>query len=109
LFIVGRERAKLGYFWRHAYAFARSSPNSGCLVNPESGRPVMIDEQRLTAADFRQVKLSETDELDGRHPVDFLRIGLPKGAMISARRHSNFRLDCPGTWLRVISASCSGQ
>ena len=26
LFIVGRERAKLGYFWRHAYVVPRSGP-----------------------------------------------------------------------------------
>jgi superfamily II DNA or RNA helicase len=26
LFIVGRERAKLGYFWRHAYQLPRSGP-----------------------------------------------------------------------------------
>jgi hypothetical protein len=65
LFIVGREKAKLGYFWRHAYVFARSGPNAGCLVNPETGRPVMVDEQRLTSADFRMVKLAETIETRG--------------------------------------------
>jgi hypothetical protein len=27
LFIVGRERAKLGYFWRHAYRVPRSGPS----------------------------------------------------------------------------------
>jgi hypothetical protein len=30
LFIVGRERAKLGYFWRHAYRVPRSGPYIGC-------------------------------------------------------------------------------
>src|ERR1700756_159476 len=30
LFIVGRERAKLGYFWRHAYRIPRSGPYLGC-------------------------------------------------------------------------------
>jgi hypothetical protein len=33
LFIVGRERAKLGYFWRHAYRLPRSGPYLGCAVN----------------------------------------------------------------------------
>lgn len=33
LFIVGRERAKLGYFWRHAYRVPRSGPYPGCVVN----------------------------------------------------------------------------
>ena len=60
LFIIGREKAKLGYFWKHAYVVARSGPSAGCLVNPETGRPVIVDEQRLTSADFRMVKLSET-------------------------------------------------
>jgi superfamily II DNA or RNA helicase len=65
LFIVGRERAKLGYFWRHAYAFARSGPNAGCLVNAETGKPVIIDDERLTVADFKQVKLAQTVEARG--------------------------------------------
>ena len=30
LFIVGRERAKLGYFWRHAYRVPRSGLYLGC-------------------------------------------------------------------------------
>ena len=62
LFIVGRERAKLGYFWRHAYAFARSGPNAGCLINAETGKPVIVDDERITIADFKQVKLAENIE-----------------------------------------------
>lgn len=65
LFIVGRERAKLGYFWRHAYKIARSGPYAGWLVNPETGRPILIDDQRITAADFKLVKLSENVENRG--------------------------------------------
>src|SRR6476661_7566538 len=65
LFIVGREKAKLGYFWRHSYVFARSGPNAGCLINPETGKPVIVAEQRLTAAEFKQVKLAETIETRG--------------------------------------------
>lgn len=65
LFIVGRERAKLGYFWRHAYMFARSGPNAGCLINAETGQPVVVDDQRLTAADFRHLKLAEKIETRG--------------------------------------------
>ena len=34
LFIVGRERAKLGYFWRHAYTVPRSGPYQGLLLTP---------------------------------------------------------------------------
>lgn len=65
LFIVGRERGKLGYFWRHAYKIARSGPYAGWLVNPETGKPVFVDEQRITAADFKLVKLSETIDKRG--------------------------------------------
>jgi hypothetical protein len=65
LFIVGREKAKLGYFWRHAYVFARSGPSAGCLVNAETGKPVLVDEERLTTADFRQTKLAEQIETRG--------------------------------------------
>ncbi len=62
LFIVGRERAKLGYFWRHAYRVPRSGPYMGCVVNSDTGRPVFIDECRLTAAEFEKVKIAETIE-----------------------------------------------
>jgi superfamily II DNA or RNA helicase len=62
LFIVGRERGKLGYFWRHAYVMPRSGPYLGCVVNPDTGKPVMVDDGRLTVADFEKVKISETIE-----------------------------------------------
>jgi hypothetical protein len=43
LFIVGRERAKLGYFWRHAYRVPRSGPYLGCAVNSVSdSRPFAV-------------------------------------------------------------------
>jgi superfamily II DNA or RNA helicase len=62
LFIVGRERAKLGYFWRHAYVVPRSGRYRGCVVNADTGTPVIVDESRLTIADFEKVKISETVE-----------------------------------------------
>jgi superfamily II DNA or RNA helicase len=62
LFIVGRERAKLGYFWRHAYLVPRSGPNLGCVVNADTGKPVVVDDGRLTMADFQKVKIAETIE-----------------------------------------------
>jgi superfamily II DNA or RNA helicase len=65
LFIVGRERAKLGYFWRHAYRVPRSGPYLGCVVNSDTGKPVVIDESRLTVAEFEKVKISETIESRG--------------------------------------------
>jgi hypothetical protein len=60
LFIVGRERAKLGYFWRHAYRIPRSGPYLGCVVNADTGKPVIVEESRLTVAEFEKVKIAET-------------------------------------------------
>jgi superfamily II DNA or RNA helicase len=62
LFVVGRERAKLGYFWRHAYRVPRSGRYLGCVVNPETGNPIIADSGRLTAADFEKLKISEIVE-----------------------------------------------
>ena len=57
LFIVGRERAKLGYFWRHAYLVPRSGRYLGCVVNADTGKPVMNGRSgRLSAADFEKPK-----------------------------------------------------
>ncbi len=63
LFIVGRERAKLGYFWRHAYRVPRSGPYLGCVVNSDTGKPVFVDDCRLTGAEFEKVKIAETIEI----------------------------------------------
>jgi hypothetical protein len=61
VFVVGRDRAKLGYFWRHAYQVARCGRYQGSVVNPDSGAPVYLGEdgERLLATDFKKVKLSE--------------------------------------------------
>jgi hypothetical protein len=62
LFIAGRDRGKLSYFWRHAYEIARCGRYQGSVVNPESGIPVYTDgedENRLLADDFKKAKLSE--------------------------------------------------
>src|SRR5579862_9097217 len=62
LFVVGRDRAKLGYFWRHAYQVAQSGRYQGSVVNPDSGSPIYLSSEgeRLLAMDFKKVKLSET-------------------------------------------------
>jgi superfamily II DNA or RNA helicase len=65
LFIVGRERAKLGYFWRHAYRVPQSGPYSGCVVNSDTGQPVIADKGRLTSGDFDKLKISEVIESRG--------------------------------------------
>ncbi|HLJ90058.1 MAG TPA: helicase-related protein [Candidatus Angelobacter sp.] len=67
LFIVGRERAKLGYFWRHAYEVAASGNYLGSVVNPESGQPIVTNEQRLLASDFDTVKIAEVIEERAGH------------------------------------------
>ena len=61
IFVVGRDRAKLGYFWRHAYQIARCGRYQGSVVNPDSGSPVYLgtEGERLLAMDFKKVKLSE--------------------------------------------------
>ena len=61
VFVVGRDRAKLGYFWRHAYQIACSGRYRGCAVNSDSGAPVYLNEdgERLLGIDFKKAKLSE--------------------------------------------------
>jgi len=67
VFIVGREKAKLGYFWRHAYLVARSGFSRGCITNAETGEPIIMDEQRLLASDFANHKLAQTIETLSSH------------------------------------------
>jgi hypothetical protein len=60
IFVCSRERAKLGYFWRHSYRVAESGPFLGSVVNPDTGRPVITGEDQLRRADFRKIKHGET-------------------------------------------------
>ena len=59
VFIVSRERAKLGYFWRHAYRVPRSGHFRGCVVNPDTGKPILTAEDQLRAPDFHKTKHAE--------------------------------------------------
>src|SRR5260370_15692579 len=61
LFIVGRDRGKLSYFWRHALPTAKSGRYQGSVTNPDSGAPVYSSDQteRLLRTDFKKAKLSE--------------------------------------------------
>lgn len=59
VWIVSRETAKLGYFWRHAFSTPRSGPFNGSVVNPDTGRPILAGEDQLRRMDFRKVKHSE--------------------------------------------------
>jgi len=60
-FIAGKDKAKLSYFWDHAYLKANSGPNLGGVVNPDSGMAILDSKmEKLTALDFREkVKVSE--------------------------------------------------
>jgi helicase-like protein len=61
LFVVGRDRGKLSYFWRHSYGIARCGRYQGSVTNPDSGCPIYLGEdgERLLSADFKKAKLSE--------------------------------------------------
>jgi len=72
VFIVGRDRAKLSYHWRHAFHTPRSGPFNGAVANPDTGRPVLTADDQLRRADFRKVKHSELvlpDEQSGQAKV----------------------------------------
>ena len=61
LFIVGRDRGKLSYFWRHAYRLARCGRYQGSVLNADTGCPIYLGEdgERVLSADFKKAKLSE--------------------------------------------------
>ena len=58
--VTSRPSAKLGYFWRHAYAIPRSGRFNGNVVNPDTGLPMILGEDQLRRSDFRKVKIAET-------------------------------------------------
>lgn len=61
-FITGKDKGKLSYFWDHVILKAKSGPNLGGVVNPDSGVAVLDSEmEKLTALDFKdKAKVSET-------------------------------------------------
>ena len=62
IFCIGREKAKLSYFWKHCYGRSRSGKYQGALVNPDTGCPIETDGVRLTALDFEKKRLHEIAE-----------------------------------------------
>jgi len=62
IFCIGREKAKLSYFWKHCYGRSRSGRYLGALTNPDTGRPVETDGVRLTVTDFDKKRLHEMVE-----------------------------------------------
>lgn len=63
-FIVGKEKGKLGYFWKHSYAVAESGPERGGVINPDTGCAIEVAGERLTRSDFAESRMSEI--LEGR-------------------------------------------
>ncbi|HWR13475.1 MAG TPA: helicase-related protein [Terriglobales bacterium] len=59
IFCIGREKAKLSYFWKHCYGHARSGPYLGSLTNPDTGRPIETDGVRWSTMDFDQKRRHE--------------------------------------------------
>ncbi len=57
--MVGRDKGKLSYAWRYTYKISRPGPYLGSVVNPDTGVPVHVGENRLLAADFRKARMSE--------------------------------------------------
>jgi hypothetical protein len=62
IFITGKDKGKLGYYWDHAYLKAKSGPNLGGVINPDTGVAIMDSErQKLTHLDFvDKIKLFES-------------------------------------------------
>jgi len=60
-FITGKDKGKLGYFWEHVFIKAKSGPNLGGVVNPDTGVAILDSERlKLTYLDFGdKLKLSE--------------------------------------------------
>jgi hypothetical protein len=62
IFCIGREKAKLSYFWKHCYGRSRSGRYLGALTNPDTGCPIETDGVRLTPVDFDKKRLHEIVE-----------------------------------------------
>ena len=67
VFVISRERAKLGYFWRHSVGVPKSGPYLGNVVNPDTGKPVIVGDDQLRRPDFRKVKHAEMVLPDSPH------------------------------------------
>ncbi len=59
VFCIGRERAKLFYFWKHCFGKSQSGQYRGSVINPDTGSPIETDGTRLTMLDFDKKRLNE--------------------------------------------------
>ena len=71
--VVGRDRAKLSYFWKHAYSVAESGPYLGSAINADSGAPLIVNDERVLAIEFEKIRRSEI-------------LGGPNGGSVKDRR-----------------------
>jgi superfamily II DNA or RNA helicase len=62
IFCIGREKAKLSYFWKHCIVKGESGPFRGSVLNPDTGSPIETDGSRLTTLDFNKTRLYEIVE-----------------------------------------------
>ena len=63
IFIIPKDKGKLSYFWRHAFLTAKSGPELGGTINPDTGVSIEnCDGERLTRLDFDQLKVNELIE-----------------------------------------------
>jgi hypothetical protein len=63
VFIIPKDKGKLSYFWRHAFLSAKSGPELGGVINPDTGCSIENPEGgRRTRMDFDQLKISEQIE-----------------------------------------------
>jgi hypothetical protein len=63
VFIIPKDKGKLSYFWRHAFLTAKSGPELGGTINPDTGVSIEnSDGERLTHVDFDRLKVCELVE-----------------------------------------------
>ena len=76
-FITGKDKGKLGYFWEHVYLKAKSGPNLGGLVNPDSGLAILDSEMQKLPLDGCHA--------DSESRTDASAIGFPSATLIRCK------------------------
>ena len=92
VFIIPKDKGKLGYFWRHAYLKAKSGPELGGVVNPDTGLSIENPEgRRFTWLDFDQLKISEQVNRAQGGTSNFLLCGRRTGQRIQRMAPIEYR------------------
>src|SRR5580693_3256532 len=74
--IVGRDRAKLSYFWKHSYRVAQSGPCLGSVVDRDHGKDRRPIYSPLWQADGKRIRRFAPLEFIGRYMKDFFDYGI---------------------------------